>query len=179
VVVRIEAARALAAVDDGGAASTEVLNELLRTDDDGLKRTAIDIIGVLKEKAVGTVPALIRVLGHPKPDVRREAAAALGLIGPGAGAAVPALAAALKDPADEVRMEAADALEFMPKAAKEAVPALIAALGDPHPKVRTEVEQTLEVIRDVLGPGDTALREKIVGALKQKKARDAAAGPTP
>jgi HEAT repeat protein len=74
------------------------------------------------------VPALVKALTDPEPQVRDLASIALGSMGSKASDAVPALVRSLNDPVDYVRASAADALGAMGASAGAAVGPLAAKL---------------------------------------------------
>jgi len=109
-----------------------------------LRETAADALARIGRPAV---PALIRALSDPDPELRHQAARALSRMGPSVRDAVPALIRALKDPDPLVRRSAARALGQVGPDAAIAIPALVEAM-------RSKDDTETNVATD-LGPGST------------------------
>lgn len=84
-----------------------VAMELLKSDSEDARDTAVSLLGVFRDKRA--IPVLLEALSASDPMVRAQATSALGDIGdPGTAAAVARL---LRDSEADVRKEAADALD--------------------------------------------------------------------
>jgi vesicle coat complex subunit len=123
--------------------SSSAKNQLVRS----WTASALRQIGPAAEPAV---PALVKALGDPDPEVQISAAEALGRIGPAAEPAVPALIEALGDPDADVQRTASETLGRIGLAAKAAVPALINALGSADPGVRRDAARAMAEIAAAL-----------------------------
>jgi len=126
VVLRIEAARALARAGRAADAIVPILLRGMESRDHTIRSEAASALAALGPKARPAVPSLLLALGHESPKVRFQAARALRGIGPAAEQAVPALGQLLKDPDREVRWTATESLKGIGDAA---VPVLLRALS--------------------------------------------------
>jgi len=84
----------------------------------------------LRESARGALPALVRALDDPDPNVRLPVMGSLSYMGAQSKSAVPKLIAILKDKqaGDFVRFSAGGCLQFIGPAAEEALPVLLQML---------------------------------------------------
>jgi HEAT repeat protein len=121
-LVRLAAAKAVAAIDPKDDKAVALLIEALGAKDRKVRRMAAESLGDLGPTAASAVPALGGAAKDADPTVSWAALDALGQIGPAAAAAVPTLVAAL----DEAGMRAAaiDALGQIGAKARDAAPAL-------------------------------------------------------
>jgi HEAT repeat protein len=96
--VRIQAAKALAAMAGSGNKAVPSLLRALKTDDAAVKAQVISVLGALAPASKAAIPELIALVKDKDPSVRRMAAYSLGKFGPDAIEALPVLAEALNDP---------------------------------------------------------------------------------
>jgi HEAT repeat protein/lysophospholipase L1-like esterase len=111
--VRVEAARALAAVGSEARGTPATDARLIALLDDPLPEVRWAAANALDARGIhgaADVPWLARALRHSDPYVRGFAAWTLGVAGPAAGDAAPALQDALRDPEPGVRALAVRAL---------------------------------------------------------------------
>ncbi|MGD0538277.1 MAG: HEAT repeat domain-containing protein [Verrucomicrobiota bacterium] len=139
---------------------------------EGLRITAVEMLGKLGPLAASAIPQLAAAMEDPGPMVL-DVASALGSIGP---PALPQLMVALRSPRSWVRVQAARVLggdAFRPRI-DEVLPALIAATGDPIPDVRKSALRSLDALKDprasptlaaALQDEDATVRELAVEAL--------------
>ena len=90
-----------------------------------LRAHVAHILGQIGPPAAPAVPALVKVLADPDPNVRTAAEFALGKIGPGAKEAVPALVQLVKEPEKSSAHAAVYALGSIGPDAAAAEPALV------------------------------------------------------
>jgi HEAT repeat protein len=130
-LVRLAAAKAVAAIDPKDDKAVGLLVESLGDKDRKVRRMAAESLGDLGATAASTVPALIDAARDADPTVSWAALDALGQIGPAAASAVPDLVAALDDAG--TRAAALDTLGQIGARARGAAPALDKILkgGDP------------------------------------------------
>ena len=122
-LVRVAAARALAALPPAPEITAPLWEKALQGADEKTVLHALDALAALGPPAV---PRLVDALQHEK--LRGQVVYVLGKIGPAAAPATPALAKLIADKDDHVAQEAILALANIGPGAKEAVPALAAAL---------------------------------------------------
>jgi HEAT repeat protein len=123
-VLRVRAARALGRLH---ADPQLVVQALIKEHTDRkVQYFATVSLGQIGPTDDRVVPALVRLLKDPFPEVRGAAVSALQEMGPAAADAVPALIAALDD--KSMRLEVTDTLAGMGPSAKAAAPALIELL---------------------------------------------------
>ena len=120
---------------------------------------------------VSAIPALITILGDPRPEVRLRGIRPLVAMGSAASDAAPALTARLKDDDTKVRQWSAVALGTIGAPAVGAVPTLIATLKDPEAAVRQAAAAALGNMGsdDAVAPLEEALSDASVPV--QKAAR--------
>jgi HEAT repeat protein len=116
----VAAAQTLAKI---GKASLPALSEGLKSDDSGLRKTAVDAIGQL---GTDGVPTLIDATGDKNTDVRRLAVQRLASMRVSDKSVAIAFGYALKDADDQVRSSALQGLQLLGAAA---APALRAGAG--------------------------------------------------
>jgi HEAT repeat protein len=122
-LVRLAAARALAALPPAPEITAPLWEKALQGADEKTVLHALDALAALGPPAV---PRLVDALQHEK--LRGQVVYVLGKMGPAAAPATPALAKLIADKDDHVAQEAILALANIGPGAKEAVPALAAAL---------------------------------------------------
>lgn len=148
--VRFSAARALEYTGRNDPKVARALAGVLLKDAN--KDVRAEAAGSLRRRfgpaADNVLPALIRAMKDPEPDVRRAAAGTLGQIGPPAKAAAPHLIEALEDKHRPVRGAAAYALRGVRSKAPQAIEALLATAkdGDEHEDVRVKALRALHAI---------------------------------
>ncbi len=124
-----DAAGAFNAFGEAAAPAVPRLVELIESDDIVIQRKAF--WGLRSTRLTeAALPALLRQLNHPEPEIRCEALGCIGRVGAGAEATLDRLVAALKDEDGSVRDSAAAAIGDLGPGAARAVSALIEALGD-------------------------------------------------
>lgn len=123
-LVRVAAARALAALPPDPEITLPIFKEEMKDADPTTLKHALDALAMLGEAAV---PSLVNILEKHK-ELRVEAAYTLGQMGPKAAAAVDALAKLVDDENLQIATEAIIALGKIGPDAKAAVPTLCAAL---------------------------------------------------
>jgi HEAT repeat protein len=144
LVVRVNAARALAKVDPSKhKVVVGVVVEGLRDSSADVRRSVVETLGELGPEARTALPQLNAALQDRNVEVRRAAADSLARLGPDARGSVGALTDALKDPDAEVRVRAAQALWKVDKQSLTALPVLMKALSDPSDTARAWAAYTL------------------------------------
>jgi hypothetical protein len=106
-------------------AQAVVLCELVDDDDDAIASYAIGILKEMGPECKIAVPALVKLLSHPRIERRREAGLALAVIEPAGPDAVPAPIRALEEDDAPLNSFAACALKAIGSPAREAVPVLV------------------------------------------------------
>jgi HEAT repeat protein len=153
--VRCEAAEALGAVGEAGAA-VNALVELLQDASPPVKASAARALGALKTAAAPAIPALVPLLQDREESVRTATAEAIGQLGHLNGQATGTLIQGLDSPDNVVRAQTAEALGTIGTPAQHAAPALVAALTDRNDVVRARAVQALgkigEAAADVAVP---------------------------
>jgi HEAT repeat protein len=94
------------------------------------------IIGAFGSRAAPAVPALVRALDDPIPEVRAAAAEAIGRVGPTAADAAAALGRHISDPSPAVRLKVVEATLNVRAPGDVALTVLTTALRDEVPPVR-------------------------------------------
>jgi HEAT repeat protein len=147
-LVRLEAAKAVAAIDSKNETAVPLLIGALKGKDARVRRRGAECLGDLGPRGKSAVPDLVRAVRDADPTVSWAAIDALGQIGPGAEAAVPILIEALKDA--NACGAAVDALGQIGGKARDAVPALEKILKGEGGSVRWAAASSLVRIG---GPG--------------------------
>jgi outer membrane protein assembly factor BamB/HEAT repeat protein len=119
-----------------GPPAIPLLADLLRHEDDSIRRSAVDALIDLAPDTEWIQPALRRALRDEDAMVAGDAARALGALGKRASPSVSALVNTLSHEDPYVRVYAAEALASIGPDAAKAANALTEALGDPTPGVR-------------------------------------------
>jgi HEAT repeat protein len=109
--LRLTAAQALWSLDHSDPTLVQVLPEVLKENNRGVRRAALGALRDLGPKSKDVVFALSQQLSGAKPAERIRAAQALSAIGSAARDAVPALETAAKDKDEALRTAALSALE--------------------------------------------------------------------
>jgi outer membrane protein assembly factor BamB/HEAT repeat protein len=144
-----------------GAPAIQLLVELLRHEDQSIRRGAIDVLIDLTPDTQLIQPALRRALRDEDAIVAGDAARALGALGAKASPSVGALVRTLSHPDPYVRVYVAEALASIGPTAASATPALADALDDPAPGVRWAACEALGRI----GPAAQPAVPQLLGAL--------------
>lgn len=160
-MVRVVAARALAALPPAPEITLPILEKALAGADATTVHHALDALASLGAMAV---PRLVDVLAKHK-DLRVQVAYTLGQIGPAAAPATEALAKLVADEDMNLATEAALALGRIGPAAKAAVPALCAALQ----KEGTNAHAIILALGDI-GPDAATAEPLLVKAMGSKDA---------
>jgi HEAT repeat protein len=147
-VIRVEAARAVAAIDPKNESALPLLTEALKDGSGKVRRRAAECLGDLGSGARPAVAALVKAVSDADPTVSWAAIDALGQIGPDAEEAVPALVEALKEAGK--RAAAVEALGQMGRKARGAVADLEKVLKGEDAAVRWATAAALVRIG---GPG--------------------------
>ena len=154
--------RILNAITEAGPVAVPGLIRAL--DNDKLAYWACIVLRGMGPKAKAAVPALIKKLNDPRPEIRREAILALGSMGPAALPAVPQIAAALDD--EFARGSATFVLGTLGKIPPEAEKKILANTRSDDKSISTISYWCLARVH----PDDVQLRreatEKIVERLK-------------
>jgi outer membrane protein assembly factor BamB/HEAT repeat protein len=145
----------------GPPAIPQLVN-LLRSEWDSIRRSAVSELIDLAPHTELIQPALRRALGDADAAVAGDAARALGALGNRASPSVGALVKTLLHDDPYVRIYAAEALASIGPGAASATPALAEALGDPIPGVRWAACEALAGI----GPAAQAATPQLIDALK-------------
>jgi len=145
------------------------LEELLQSDDEGVRLRALRALSRMGSEARSATPALVKALNDREEKIRQGAASLLGLIGAREQSTVSALARALGDPDALVRAYAAGALGRIGDDAQSASRALTLALSDSDYRVRASAahslgqiggphEGTIAKLRQLLGDSKLIVR---------------------
>lgn len=116
-------------IGDIREADIPIVLALLRTADDGLRKSAVEAVAIIGPPASGGLRDVVLALREDDALMRIAAAKALAAIGHAARRTIPDLAAALDDRRPIVRMSVARSLESFGPAAEPAVGALVALLS--------------------------------------------------
>jgi len=135
--------RAMAAL---GPEAIGPLTSLFTNKNKRARSRAVNAFDFVRYDAEAAVPALLRCLDDPEPDVRFRAAHALAHIHKRLEVVVPALVNHLRDSDDKVRLWTAAWLGSLRSEARGAVPALLQVLGDPNFRDRATVTNLLRQI---------------------------------
>jgi HEAT repeat protein len=158
-MVRVVAARALAALPPAPEITIPILEKALKDADPTTMRYALDALATIGAPAV---PKLVAVLEQQK-ELRVAVAYTLGQMGPDAAPAAPALAKLVADEDLNLATEAVLALGKIGPAAKSAVPALCAALQ----KEGTNAHAIVLALGDI-GPDAAAAEPLLLKAMEGK-----------
>ena len=160
-VASLDAAYALGAVGDVNDSVIPMLIDLLRNDNEIVRRSSAYGLGAVGKAAV---PALVDALSHSSESVRVSAVYGLAQMDVSGREAVPTLARALRDSCVQVRRHAAETLGTIGESAQHAVPALIDALHDSDDHVRFDTALALAQI----GKSASDAVPALVNALKDE-----------
>lgn len=157
--VRVQAARALAALPPAPEITEPIWEEAMKEADETTMRHALDAFAQLGASAV---PRLIMALQMEK--IRLEVVYILAQIGPDAAPAALPLARLLVDPNEQIAHEAALALAAIGPGAKAAVPNLLARLQ------RVEDANTPAIVYALgkIDPGAANAQPALANALKSE-----------
>ncbi|HEY7444755.1 MAG TPA: HEAT repeat domain-containing protein [Vicinamibacterales bacterium] len=144
-----------------GPPAIPLLVDLLRHEEDSIRRSAVNELIDLAPHTEVIQPALRRALKDADSMVAGDAARALGALGRKASASVGALVNTLSHEDPYVRIYAAEALASIGPSAARATNALAAALGDPIPGVRWAACEALASI----GPAAQSAVPQLIDAL--------------
>ncbi len=155
-----DAVRASAADELGllGQSATEAIPQLIQALRDGYEPVRLNAAYALGTIGEPAVPQLIETLGDENGPTRRMAAYALAAVG---APAVPALSEALQHTEDAVRTEAAYALAQIGDAAEPAIPALMERTKDACAEVRRYLADAFGGIGSAAAPAVPALIEML------------------
>ena len=123
------------------------LGAMLRGNDRGERRQALDALGALGHRAGPAAKALGEMLTHKDAKIRGEVVDILGGLGPAAKPVVGALAKALKDTDPAVRAKAITALGRLGPVASAAAPALKAMTKDRDLMTALSATERLKAVR--------------------------------
>ena len=141
-----------------GSGAVPALIQLLRDDNDLVRRHVVEALGSIGPVTTAEVPVLIQLLGDDNSDVRNHTSNTLKQIGPATTAEVPSLIELLEDKNNIVRLNAVEALtlvEIGPDEVKLVIPALIQLLEDKNSIVRLNVVEALTLVE--IGPDEMKL----------------------
>jgi HEAT repeat protein len=146
-----EATMSLGELGAKAARAASTLADLMESGDGRLgvlntRQAAAFALGRIGPGAAVAVPALLRVLKDPDPQLRIAAAWTLSLIDPTISDSLPVLIENLSSVREPDRRNAADAMGRLGPLASEAILALEKALGDEVPAVRRSAERALQLI---------------------------------
>jgi outer membrane protein assembly factor BamB/HEAT repeat protein len=144
-----------------GPPAVPLLANLLRHDEESVRRNAVDALIDLAPHTESIQPALRRTLRDADATVAGDAARALGALGKLASPSVDALVNTLSHENAYVRIYAAEALASIGPNAAKATHALAAALGDPIPGVRWAACEALAR----MGPAAQSAVPQLIDAL--------------
>jgi HEAT repeat protein/outer membrane protein assembly factor BamB len=144
-----------------GPSAIPLLADLLRHEDDTIRRNAVDALIDLAPDTEWIQPALRRALRDEDAMVAGDAARALGALGKRASPSVGALVNTLSHEDPYVRVYAAEALASIGPNAAKAADALTEALGDPVPGVRWAACEALASIGPAAQPAVPQLIEAL------------------
>jgi outer membrane protein assembly factor BamB/HEAT repeat protein len=147
-----------------GPPAIPLLADLLRDEQESIRRNAVDALIDLAPHTERIQPALRRALTHEDAVVAGDAARALGALGKRASPSVGALVATLSHENAYVRIYAAEALASIGPSAAKATDALAEALGDPVPGVRWAACEALAHI----GPDAQSAVPQLIQALEDE-----------
>jgi outer membrane protein assembly factor BamB/HEAT repeat protein len=145
-----------------GPPAIPLLVELLRDEQDSIRRSVVDVLIDFAPHTESIQPALRRALGDEDSIVAGDAARALGALGTRASPSVATLVNTLSHADPYVRIYAAEALASIGPNAARATNALAAALGDPVPGVRWASCEALASI----GPAAQSAVPQLIEALQ-------------
>ena len=145
-----------------GPPAIPLLVDLLRHEQDSIRRSAVDALIDLAPHTEWIQPALRRALRGEDSVVAGDAARALGALGNRASPSVGALVNTLSHEDPYVRIYAAEALASIGPNAAKATHALAEALGDPIPGVRWAACEALASI----GPAAQSAVPQLIEALE-------------
>ncbi len=154
--VRVEAARALAALPPAPDVTAPIWEKALQGADEATVRNALDALAELGSPAV---PRLIDALKYER--LRGQVAYVLGQIGPSAAPATEALSKLVADKNERVAQEAILALAKIGPGAKAAVPALVDALQTPNNANATAAAYALGKIGPDAAVAEPALEQRL------------------
>jgi outer membrane protein assembly factor BamB len=147
-----------------GPAAIPLLVDLLRQEQDSVRRSAVDVLIDFAPDTELVQPALRRALRDQDTMVAGDAARALGALGRRAGPSVAALVETLAHEDPYVRVYAAEALASIGPGAARATNALAGALADPAPGVRWAACEALASI----GPAAASATPQLIAALEDE-----------
>jgi HEAT repeat protein len=155
--VRVQAARALAALPPAPEITTPIWEEAMADADETTIRHALDAMAQLGAAAVPRLTAALENEKH-----RLEVIYVLTHIGPEAAPAAEALANLASDPNEQVAHEALLALAAIGPGAKAAAPKLVARLGEADTANSAAIAYTLGKV----DPASPAVRAALAKSLK-------------
>ncbi|MFC1581968.1 HEAT repeat domain-containing protein [Planctomycetota bacterium] len=147
-LVQLKAVEALFGFREEGGVAVPFVIQAVRNKNRLFREKARSMVGYVSRAPEESVPALVKLLEDPDPEVRLLTAKAIDRMSFNGRAAIPALKRAVKDQDSRVREAAISALGRMQDSKKSTLQLLIDQLKDEDPKLRIASLRAIDNLRE-------------------------------